>query len=154
VYPHLLEGSSDSEVEESVRRSEKELEERARRLEGILGHKPRVKLAAGSPAEAILEAILEATRVAGPSLVAVGSRGLGTVGRMRLGSVSTKVVRATPGPALVYCPRIEGEYSRRYSKRIRYRLCEVLIKRMQDSVSCHACHRAAMQETPNGVKID
>lgn len=109
VYPHLLEGSSDSEVEESVRRSEKELEERARRLEGILGHKPRVKLAAGSPAEAILEAILEATRVAGPSLVAVGSRGLGTVGRMRLGSVSSKVVRATPGPALVCCPRIERE---------------------------------------------
>jgi len=103
VHPHVLEGSSDSEVEESVRRSEKELEERASRLEGILGHKPGVKLAAGSPAEAMLEA----SRGAGPSLVVVGSRGLGPVGRMRLGSVSTKVVRAAPGPALVCCPRIE-----------------------------------------------
>ena len=105
VYPHLLEGSSDPEVEESVRRSEKELEERASRLEGILGHKPRVEMAAGSPAEVILEA----TRAPGPTLVAVGSRGLGTVGRMRLGSVSTKVVRAAPGPALVSCPRIERD---------------------------------------------
>lgn len=105
VYPHLLEGSSDPEVEESVRRSEKELEERASRLEGILGHKPRVEMAAGSPAEVILEA----TRAAGPTLVAVGSRGLGTVGRMRLGSVSTKVVRAAPGPALVCGPHIERD---------------------------------------------
>lgn len=103
VYPHLLEESSDPEAEESVRQSEKELEERASRLEGILGHKPRVEMATGRPAEAILEA----TRVDGPTLVAVGSRGLGTVGRMRLGSVSTKVVRAAPGPALVCCPHIE-----------------------------------------------
>jgi len=103
VYPHLLEESTDPEAEESVRRSEKALEERAGRLEGILGHKPRVKIAAGNPAEALLEA----TRVGDPTLVAVGSRGLGTVGRMRLGSVSTKVVRAAPGPALVCCPHIE-----------------------------------------------
>ena len=105
VYPHLLEESSDPEVEESVRRSKKELEERASRLEGILGHKPRVEMAAGSPAEVILEA----TRAPGPTLVAVGSRGLGTVGRMRLGSVSTKVVRAAPGPALVCGPHIERD---------------------------------------------
>jgi nucleotide-binding universal stress UspA family protein len=105
VYPYLLEGSSDPEMEESVRRSKKELEERASRLEGILGHKPRVEMAAGSPAEVILEA----TRAAGPTLVAVGSRGLGTVGRMRLGSVSTKVVRAAPGPALVCGPHIERD---------------------------------------------
>jgi nucleotide-binding universal stress UspA family protein len=105
VYPHLLEESSDPEMEESVRRSKKELEERASRLEGILGHKPRVEMAAGSPAEAILEA----TRAVGPTLVAVGSRGLGTVGRMRLGSVSTKVVRAALGPVLVCGPHIERD---------------------------------------------
>jgi hypothetical protein len=28
---------------------------------------------------------------------------------MRLGSVSTKVVRAAPGSALVYCPHIERD---------------------------------------------
>lgn len=103
AYPHILEESSDPEAEESVWQSEKELEGRASRLEGILGHKPRVEMAAGNPAEAILEA----ARVVGPTLVAVGSRGLGTVERMRLGSVSTKVVRAAPGSALVCCPRIE-----------------------------------------------
>lgn len=103
AYPHILEESSDPEAEESVWQSEKELEGRASRLEGILGHKPRVEMAAGNPAEAILEA----ARAVGPTLVAVGSRGLGTVERMRLGSVSTKVVRAAPGSALVCCPRIE-----------------------------------------------
>ena len=34
----------------------------------------------------------------------VGSRGLGLVGRLRLGSVSTKVVRAGLGAVLVYPP--------------------------------------------------
>jgi nucleotide-binding universal stress UspA family protein len=103
AYPHVLKESSDPEAEESVWQSEKELEGRASRLKNILGHKPRVEMVAGSPAEAILEA----ARAVGPTLVAVGSRGLGTVERMRLGSVSTKVVRAAPGSALVCCPRIE-----------------------------------------------
>ena len=35
-------------------------------------------------------------------LVAVGSRGLGPIRRMRLGSISTKVLRAAKGPVLVY----------------------------------------------------
>jgi len=38
----------------------------------------------------------------------VGSRGLGAIGRMRLGSVSTKVVHATKGPVLVH-PPLRGE---------------------------------------------
>ena len=87
--------------EEAARR----LEERANRLEVILGHKPRVEMLAGNPAEVILEA----TRTAGPTLVAVGRRGLGSAGRMRLGSVSTKVVRAAPGSALVCCPHVERD---------------------------------------------
>ena len=107
VYPYLLYESSDPKAQESVRQSEKVLAERANRLEGILGHKPRFEMLAGNPAEAILEA----TRVAGPTLVAVGSRGLGSVGRMRLGSVSTKVVRAAPGSALVCCPHVERDES-------------------------------------------
>jgi nucleotide-binding universal stress UspA family protein len=38
------------------------------------------------------------------ALIAVGSRGLGLAKRLRLGSVSTKVLRAARGPVLV-CPR-------------------------------------------------
>jgi nucleotide-binding universal stress UspA family protein len=36
------------------------------------------------------------------ALIAVGSRGLGKIGRARLGSVSTKVLQAARGPVLVY----------------------------------------------------
>jgi nucleotide-binding universal stress UspA family protein len=35
------------------------------------------------------------------TLVAVGSRGLGMIGRARLGSVSTKILRTAAGPVLV-----------------------------------------------------
>jgi nucleotide-binding universal stress UspA family protein len=51
------------------------------------------------PAVAILEVAKEGEE---PTLIAVGSRGLGKVQRMRLGSVSTKVVRAATGPVLVH----------------------------------------------------
>jgi nucleotide-binding universal stress UspA family protein len=44
--------------------------------------------------------------------MAVGNRGLGAVQRMRLGSVSTKVVKAAQGPVLVY-PRARGTGDRR-----------------------------------------
>jgi nucleotide-binding universal stress UspA family protein len=44
------------------------------------------------------------------TLIAVGSRGLGAVRRLRLGSVSTKVLHAAKGPVLVY-PRSEGSGS-------------------------------------------
>ena len=54
----------------------------------------------GDPAATILREA-EGAKV----LVAVGSRGLGPVRRMRLGSVSTKVLRAAKGPVLVY-PRV------------------------------------------------
>jgi nucleotide-binding universal stress UspA family protein len=105
VYPYLLYKSSDPKAHELVQQSEKVLEERANRLEGILGHKVRFDMVAGNPAEALLEA----THAAGPTLVAVGSRGLGSVRRMRLGSVSAKVVRAAPGSALVCYPHIERD---------------------------------------------
>jgi hypothetical protein len=47
--------------------------------------------------------LLEEARRAGvPSLISVGSRGLGAIRRARVGSVSTQVVRAAEGPVLVY----------------------------------------------------
>ena len=42
------------------------------------------------------------------TLLAVGSRGLGAIGRMRLGSVSTKLVHAAKDPILVH-PSPQGE---------------------------------------------
>ena len=39
------------------------------------------------------------------ALIAVGSRGLSLAKRLRLGSVSTKVLKVTGGPVLVY-PRV------------------------------------------------
>jgi nucleotide-binding universal stress UspA family protein len=81
---------------------EAKLEDRASGLEDILQQRPQVRVVAGDPAQVLIEA---ARKGEGPTLVAVGSRGLGPVGRLRLGSVSTRVVRAGPGAVLV-CPPI------------------------------------------------
>jgi nucleotide-binding universal stress UspA family protein len=78
------------------------LEERAGALEGVLGSRPETLISGGYPANVLLDAAQEVQ----PSLVAVGSRGLTGFGRTRLGSVSTKVVTAARGPALVY-PHVE-----------------------------------------------
>jgi nucleotide-binding universal stress UspA family protein len=100
TYPRLVEKTSDVGASGyAMRQAEKDLETRAAELEDVLGYRPQTKLAAGEAAVAILEAAREGD---GSALVAVGSRGLGTVGRTRLGSTSTKVVQAAPGPVLVY----------------------------------------------------
>jgi nucleotide-binding universal stress UspA family protein len=77
-----------------------ELEDRADELEDILQQRPQTRIVAGDSAEVLIEAAQEGE---GPGLVAVGSRGLGLIGRLRRGSVSTKVVRAGLGAILV-CP--------------------------------------------------
>ena len=83
-------------------RDEQMLDDRAGRLEKLLGSSPEVRLSGGYPARVLLEASLEVQ----PSLLVVGSRGLAGMARTRLGSVSTKVVTAAPGPVLVY-PHID-----------------------------------------------
>jgi nucleotide-binding universal stress UspA family protein len=83
-------------------RDEQMLDDRAGRLEKLLGSNPEVRLSGGYPARVLLEASLEVQ----PSLLVVGSRGLAGMARTRLGSVSTKVVTAAPGPVLVY-PHID-----------------------------------------------
>jgi nucleotide-binding universal stress UspA family protein len=100
TYPPLLEEVSEAGVADYAtrRQAEKDLEARIAELEVVLGYRPRTKLVAGEAAIAVLEAAREGD---GSPLLAVGSRGLGTVGRARLGSTSTKVVRAAPGPVLV-----------------------------------------------------
>ncbi len=78
---------------------EAKVEDRAGELEDVLQQRPQTRVVAGNSAEVLIEAEQEGE---GPTLVAVGSRGLGTVGRLRLGSVSTKVIRAGLGAVLVY----------------------------------------------------
>ena len=52
----------------------------------------------GTPVDAILDLCEELH----PGLLVMGSRGLGILGRARLGSVSTDVLRAARGPVLIH----------------------------------------------------
>jgi nucleotide-binding universal stress UspA family protein len=99
AYPSVVEESSGTEANDAMRRAEEQLEERANGLKDILGYEPRTVMTSDNAVVALLEVAREGD---GPTLVAVGSRGLGAVGRARLGSVSSKVVRAAPGATLVY----------------------------------------------------
>lgn len=74
------------------------LRERATRMEDLLGRRPSLKVSAGDAATTIREAAGEE----GPTMVAVGSRGLDALRRFALGSVSTEVLRTARGPVLIY----------------------------------------------------
>jgi nucleotide-binding universal stress UspA family protein len=78
---------------------EGKLEDRTGVLKDILEEQPQTRVVAGDPLEVLIETAQEGE---GPTLVVVGSRGLGLAGRLRLGSVSTKVVRAGLGAVLVH----------------------------------------------------
>lgn len=67
---------------------------RARKLEGLLGRPVNVRLVAYEGADGIDGIAM--------TLISVGSRGLGRIRRARMGSVSSKVVRAADGLVLVY----------------------------------------------------
>ena len=89
--PHLSQVSGEA--------VEGKLEDRTGALKDILEEQPQTRVVAGDPPEVLIEAAQEGE---GPTLVVVGSRGLGLVGRLRLGSVSTKVVRAGLEAVLIY----------------------------------------------------
>lgn len=93
-----------SAAAEEQGRDEGALDERIADLEKETGVHPEVSTSFGDPAEAVLAAAEDGGE---RSLVAVGHRGLGMLGRMRLGSVSTKVLRAARGPVLVH-PHLQG----------------------------------------------
>ena len=120
VYPRVLkstQGMSALEskiVDHALREAESELANRAEELAPILGSVPEVKLVvdeAEAGVDGVAPTILEEAAGAGvPSLISVGRRGLGAVQRARVGSVSTKVIRAAQGPVLVYPhPRADSE---------------------------------------------
>ncbi|HEU4492913.1 MAG TPA: universal stress protein [Rubrobacteraceae bacterium] len=90
--PHLPRASGGE-----ARETEEKLEGRAGELEEILGERPETGVATGDPADALIRAAQNGET----SLVAVGSRGLKVVERVRLGSVSTKVLRAALAAVLV-----------------------------------------------------
>ena len=108
VYPRLLEVDVEGRklnarlINDELRREERELEGRATEVEEHLGKRPNIRIATvGDTAAVLLEATEEEDEPE-KTLLAVGSRGLGPVQRVRLGSVSTKVLRAARGPVLVY----------------------------------------------------
>jgi len=74
--------------------------ERAEELGRLVVSQPGMEIAAGDAAVALLDKAREGDEAR--ALIAVGSRGLGLAKRLRLGSVSTKVLRAARGPVLVY----------------------------------------------------
>lgn len=94
-------GWSPEEASEldAVRLAEEEAASRRAEELGALagGPEPRASFVVEDPAKAILDAAGEDEG----TLIALGSRGLGTVRRMMLGSVSQKVLRSAYGPVLV-----------------------------------------------------
>ncbi len=113
VYPRLLKSSRSNGshlearmVEHALKGAEAELAVRAESLKGLLGVRPETRLVVDEGADGIdgvaLTLMDEARGTGEPTLISVGSRGLGRVQRARLGSVSTKVVRAADGPVLFY----------------------------------------------------
>jgi nucleotide-binding universal stress UspA family protein len=105
--PEVPPGEARETVAQELRgvreQDEERLEGRADELGEILGSRPEIRVSDGYPAAVVLQAAHEETP---PPLIAVGSRGIAGIRRTRLGSVSTKVVTASPGPVLVY-PHVE-----------------------------------------------
>ena len=105
AYPELPEtdpvtrAADPRAVDDALRRTERDLHERAEELGRHFERPPRIGLAAGDAAVALIQEAHDGEEV----LIAVGSRGLGPAIRITLGSVSTRVIRAAVGPVLV-CP--------------------------------------------------
>ena len=105
AYPRLPETDPEGReldprmVDDELRREKRALEARAAEIEEASGIRPRARIAVGDPAACLIEAAEEGAPER--TLIAVGSRGLGAVQRLRLGSVSTKVLRVARGPVLV-----------------------------------------------------
>jgi nucleotide-binding universal stress UspA family protein len=106
AHPVLMDISEAAKIAEqepvplqtALCRHEISLERRARAVEAVLGHRPKIRVREGEAASVILETAEEGGE---PTLIAVGRRGLGRLDRLRVGSVSTNVLRAASGPVLV-----------------------------------------------------
>ncbi len=83
---------------EVLQKGERSLERRASELESVLGTRPQTRVLSGDAAAAIQEAAEEGGE---PTLVAIGSRGLGAVRYSTLRGVSADVFRSVAGPVLL-----------------------------------------------------
>ena len=88
-----------TETDKEVRAAGKALEVLALKLERVLGQDLQTKTVAGDAVDCILNA---AEQDGEPVLIAIGSRGLGMLGRLALGSVSDEVIQTAVGPVLIY----------------------------------------------------
>ena len=96
-----------SQLDRALIRAEEDLDERAEQLGSIFGNVPKARIREGDPARALLKVAEEGDE--SKTLLAVGSRGLGTISRIRLGSVSTNVLRVSHGPVLICPHRTAGQ---------------------------------------------
>lgn len=81
---------------------ERDLERRAENFGRRGGDRPEARVLDADATLALLM-VAEEGGNEGRTMIAVGSRGLGAIGRVRLGSASTNVLRAATGPVLI-CP--------------------------------------------------
>jgi nucleotide-binding universal stress UspA family protein len=86
-------------IGEALRRSEQFLAYLSEDLAKELGRRPRTEVVEGDAATVLVEATERGEK---PVLIAVGSRNMGMIKRMILGSVSSDVLRAVSGSVLVY----------------------------------------------------
>lgn len=104
AYPKLPgtlrdERSTALASDEEVRgRASAELQMLSSKLEEALDYRPQTRVVMGDPAGIIQEVAEESGE---PTLVVVGSRGLGSLRRTVMGSVSTDVLGVVSGPVLV-----------------------------------------------------
>ncbi len=76
------------------------LKGRAEAIEGAVGRRPIARVVDADATLALLQVAEEGDE--GSTLIALGNRGHGALGRARLGSVSTNVLRAARGPVLIH----------------------------------------------------
>lgn len=104
ALPHLQETLRDpatltrTVVDDILEFAQGELEDHVAELPADVARRATPHVAVGDPAEALLDSAAEDP---GHTLIVVGSRGLGPIGRLRFGSVSTAVLRHARGPVLV-----------------------------------------------------
>ena len=87
-------------LDEARSREERELNGRAQVIRVAAGGRPKARVVDADATLALLLAAEEGDER--KTMIAVGSRGLSVVGRARLGSVSTNILRAASGPVLIY----------------------------------------------------
>ena len=85
----------------AINQAEEELNARAIAVTEAFGARPEVRVLTGGAAEMLLATAEDGD---GAALIVVGSRGLGLLGRLRLGSVSTTILHAAAGSVLVVPP--------------------------------------------------